>query len=77
MLMSVRLSVCLSVGKNIKRTNNQLKYMVIHSEKDTITSFELFSEGHSADTDSVIYDLWELQIQLFLNSYYSPPTSLL
>ena len=39
----------------------QLKYVVIHSEKGIITTFELFFEGHSAD--SVIYNLWELQIQ--------------
>ena len=38
----------------------QLKYAVIRSEKDTITTFELFFEGHRADT--MIYNLWELQI---------------
>ena len=45
------LSVCLSVDKILK----QLKYVVIQSEKGTITTFELFFEGHSAD--SVIYNL--------------------
>ena len=64
-------SVCLSVDKNIENTNNQLKYVVIRSEKGTVTTFELFFEGHSAD--SAIYDLWELQIQSFLISYYSSP----
>ena len=63
---------CLSVDKNIENTNNQLKYAVIRSEKGTITTFELFFEGYSAD--SVVYDLWELQIQSFLISYYSSPT---
>ena len=33
--------------------NNQLKYVVIRSEKGTIAPFELFFEGHS--TDSEIY----------------------
>ena len=47
---------CLSVcgPKNIENTNNLLIYVVIRSEKGTIT-FELFFEGHSAD--SAIYDL--------------------
>ena len=66
--------VCVSVRhKNIENTNNQLKYAVILSEKGTITMFELhvFFEGHN--TDSAIYDLWELQIQSFLISYYSSP----
>ena len=68
--------VCLSIcGQNIENTNIQLKYVVIHSEKGSITMFELFFEGHS--TDSVIYDLWELQIQSFLISYYSSPAPLL
>ena len=70
---------CLSVcpwAKNIENTNNQLKYVVICSvvicsEKGTITTFELFFEGHSAD--SAIYHLWKLQIQSFLISYYSSP----
>ena len=62
--------VCLSVrGQKILK---QLKYAVIRSEKGTIITFELFFEGHSAD--SGIYDLWELQTQLFLISYYSSPT---
>ena len=64
MLMSVRLSV----DKNFENTN-QLNYAVIRSKKGTITTFELFFEGHSAD--STIYDLLELQIQSFLISYYS------
>ena len=61
------------MDNNIVNTNNQLKYMyvVISSEKGNITMFELFFEGHSAD--SAIYDLWELQIQSFLISYYSSP----
>ena len=72
--LSNRVDVCLSVcpsvwDKNIENTNNQLKYTVICSEKGTITTFELFLEGHRAD--SAIYDLWELQIQSFLISYYS------
>ena len=67
--LSNRVDVCLSIrDKNIENTNNQLKYAVILSEKGTIT-FELLFEGHSAD--SAIYDLWELQIQSFLISYYS------
>ena len=56
------------MDKNILK---QLKYAVINSEKGTITMFELFFEGHSADSE--IYDLWELQIQSFLISYYSSP----
>ena len=67
--MSVQ-SVRLSMDKILK-TNNQLKYAVIRSEKGTITRFELFFEGHSAD--SVIDHLLELQIQSFLISYYSSP----
>ena len=63
------LSVCPSVDKNIENTNNQLKYVVIHSKKGTKTTFELLFEGHS--TDSAIYDLWELQIQS--SFYYSSP----
>ena len=60
--LSNRVDVCLSVrDKNIENTNYQLKYVVIRSEKGTMTTFELFFEGHS--TDSMIYDLWELQIQ--------------
>ena len=39
--LSVRL-VCPSVDKNIENTNNQLKYVVICSEKGIITMFELF-----------------------------------
>ena len=66
------LSVCLPVDKNIEKTINHLKYAVICSEKGTITMFELFFEGHS--TDNAIYDLWKLQIQSFLISYYSSPT---
>ena len=39
--------VCLSIrDKNIKNTNNQLKYTVIRSKKGTLTAFELFLEGH-------------------------------
>ena len=48
--------VHLSVDKEILK---KLKYVVIRSEKGTITTFALFWEGHSAD--SVIYDLLELQ----------------
>ena len=59
---------CLSMDKI-------LKYVVIHSEESTITTFELFFEGHSAD--SVIYNLWELQINEFLISYYISPALLL
>ena len=70
--VDVYLSVCLSVrDENIENTNDQLKYAVIRSEKGTITMFELFLEGHSAD--SAIYDLWELQIQSILISYDSSP----
>ena len=54
------MSVCPSVDKKIDNTNNQMK-CAICSEKGSITTFELFFEGYS--TDSVIYDLWELQIQ--------------
>ena len=61
----------MSVDKNIETTNNQLKYKGICSGKGTITTFELFWEGHRAD--SAIYDLLELQIQSFLISYYSSP----
>ena len=57
--MSVRLSV--RGQKKNENCNNQLKYTVICSERGTITTFEIFFEGHSAD--SAIYDLWELQIQ--------------
>ena len=69
------MSVCPSVDKNIEKTNNQLKYMVTRSKKGSITIFELFFEGHS--TDSVINNLWELQIQSFLISYYSSPAPFL
>ena len=70
--LSNRVDICLSVwDKNIEDTNNQLKHAVIRSEKGTITTFELFFEGHSAD--SAIYDLFQLQIQSFLISYYSWP----
>ena len=48
----VCLSVCLSVrGQKILK---QLKYAVIRTEKGTITKFELFFEGHSAD--NAIYE---------------------
>ena len=30
------------MDKNIENTNNQLKYVVIRSEKGTITTFEIF-----------------------------------
>ena len=63
--------VCLSVCPWTKILK-QLKCTVIRSEKGTITTFELFFEGHSAD--SVIYNLWEPQIQSFEFSYYSSPT---
>ena len=64
--------VCLSVGLSVdKEILKQLKYAVIRSEEGTITTFALFWEGHS--TDSVIYDLLELQIPSFLISYYSSP----
>ena len=65
--LSNHIDVCLSVNENIENTNNQLKYVVVHSEK----MFELFFEGHS--TDGAIYDLLELQIQSFLISYYRSP----
>ena len=68
----VCLYVCLSVDKEILK---QLKYPVICSEKGTITTFELFFEGDSAD--GAIYDLLELQIQSFLISYCSSPAPLL
>ena len=67
MLMHVHLSVRLSLCPLtfFFLTNNQLKYEVVRSKKSTLTTFELFWEGHSA-----IYDLLELQIQSFLISYY-------
>ena len=65
------MSISPLVDKNIENTNNQLKYVVIRSKKGSITTFELFFEGHS--TDSVIYNIWELQIKSFLISYYSSP----
>ena len=49
----VCLSVTLSVDKEILK---QLKYVVICSEKGTITTFELFWEGHSADS-AIYYDI--------------------
>ena len=53
--MSVHLSVCLSVGgQNIENTNNQLKYVVIRSEKGAIKTFELLFEGHSTDSANTI-----------------------
>ena len=56
-LLSNRVDVCLSVCLSIdQKILKQLKYMVIRSEKGTITTFELFFEG-----DSAIYDIWELQ----------------
>ena len=60
---------CLSVDKEILK---QLKYAVIRSKKGTITTFALSWEGHSSD--SVLYDLLELQIPSFLISYYSSPS---
>ena len=48
--------VHLSMDKEILK---QLIYMVICSEKSTITTFALFWEDHSAD--SMIYDLLELK----------------
>ena len=59
------------MDKILINTKNQLKYEVLRSEKGTLTTFELFFDGHSAD--SAIYDLLELQIQLLLISYYNPP----
>ena len=58
--------VHLSMDKEILK---QLKYMVICSEKGTITTFSLLWEGHSVD--SVIYDLLDMQTLSFLISYYS------
>ena len=52
MRLSNRVAIRLFVrDKNIENTNNQLKYVVIRSEKGTITTFELFFEVHSADRD--------------------------
>ena len=48
--------VHLSMDKEILK---QLIFMVIRSEKCTITTFALFWEDHS--TDSMIYDLLELK----------------
>ena len=62
----------LSICQWTKKILEQMKYAVICSEKGTIATFELVFEGHSAD--SAIYDLWELQIQSFLISYYNSPT---
>ena len=47
----------LSLGMSVRGTKEieQLYYVVIHSEKGTITTFELFFEGHRAN--SVICDL--------------------
>ena len=59
-----RVDVCPSVDKNIENANNQLKYAVIYSKKGVITTFELFFEGHSAD--SAKYDLLKHQIQSFM-----------
>ena len=66
--LSNRVDVCLSVrGKKIE-TAEICGYSL---QKCTITTFELFFEGHS--TNSAIYYLWELQIQSFLISYCSSP----
>ena len=46
--------VSLSVDTKILK---QLKYMVIHSEKGTITTFELFFEGHSANSGMYVRSL--------------------
>ena len=62
------MSVSLSVDKKFETA----EIVVIHSEKGTIATLELFFEGHSAD--SRIDDLLELQIQSFLIYYYSSPT---
>ena len=43
----VLMSFCPLVDKNIENINNQLKYVVIRSKKGSITTFELFFEGHS------------------------------
>ena len=74
-VLSNRVDVCLCLSVRGQKVSKQLKYAVIRSEKRTITTFELLFEGHS--TDSVVYDLWEPQIQSFLISYYSSPTPLL
>ena len=68
--LSNRVDVCLSVDKNIENTNNQLKYAVIRSEKGTITTFELFFEGHNVD--SAIYDLLESFLILILARLLCP-----
>ena len=46
------MSVCLSVDQEILK---QLKYVVIRSEKGSITTFELFFERHTADSAIHIY----------------------
>ena len=51
--LAIATHVQYSVDKEILK---QLKYVVIHSEKDTMCiTFELLFEGHI--TDSTIYDL--------------------
>ena len=61
--------VCLSLcgQKRLK----QLKYAVIHAKKGTITTFELFFEGHSTDTRK--RDIRYLGAANPIISYYSSP----
>ena len=50
--------------ENIKATKTHLKYLVIYSDKDTITTSDLVFEGHGTALAQTIYvELFELPRQ--------------
>ena len=70
---------CVHVQQGVKQSHclpvQNIETAEIHGyslRKGYYKTFELFFEGHIAD--SVIYNLWEPQIQSFEFSYYSSPT---
>ena len=63
---------CLDLSIHGSKILKQLKDAFYSLRKVYSKMFELLFEGHSAD--SAIYDIWELQIQSVLISYYSSPT---
>ena len=63
--------VCLFVCGQRNIETVEIHGYSLQKRYSTITMFELFFEGPSAD--SAIYDLLELQIESFLISYYSSP----
>ena len=68
------MSACPFVDKNIENTNNQLKYLVIHSKNGSITTFELlfnpltpFSHAHSKPVPNPLGS-----VKLLLNAVLTP-----